>query len=164
MDIVSRLLAIKNPYGPGPHTDCREAAVEITRLRKERDEYKASATSAMRDKRRLWNLAQGYPADCDNEGPRCRDCADFDGRCQGTGAPCDPQEAAEERIVNLRKERDEARAECGVYVVWRSSLRNPNVVHLNMLTGEIAKPSVEQIRHIYQDKLNAALPTPEATK
>jgi hypothetical protein len=42
MDIVSRLLAIKNPYGPGPHTDCREAAVEISRLRRERDEARAA--------------------------------------------------------------------------------------------------------------------------
>jgi hypothetical protein len=45
MDIVSRLLAIKNPYGPGPHTDCREAAAEITRLRKERDEARAAIST-----------------------------------------------------------------------------------------------------------------------
>lgn len=33
--------------------------------------------------------------------PRCRDCADFDGRCQGDGPPCDPQAHALERLDKL---------------------------------------------------------------
>lgn len=35
-------------------------------------------------------------------------------------------------------------------------LPDPNFVHLNMLTGRIARPSVKQIRHIYGAALDAA--------
>jgi hypothetical protein len=44
----------------------------------------------------LWEAIAGGPE------PRCRDCADFDGRCQGDGLPCDPQERALERVKLLR--------------------------------------------------------------
>ncbi len=40
------------------------------------------------------------------KGPRCRDCADFDGRCQGDGPPCAPQEHALENLTKLKAERD----------------------------------------------------------
>lgn len=33
--------------------------------------------------------------------PRCRDCADCNGRCQNVGPPCDPQERALERLDKL---------------------------------------------------------------
>lgn len=35
-------------------------------------------------------------------GPMCRDCADFDGRCQGNGPPCDPDEAAKEKLAEWK--------------------------------------------------------------
>jgi hypothetical protein len=44
----------------------------------------------------LWEALEGGAS------PRCRDCADFDGRCQGNGPACDPQERALERIKALR--------------------------------------------------------------
>lgn len=34
------------------------------------------------------------------------------------------------------------------------ALTDPNVVHLNMLRGGIAKPSWEQIKHIYPEQFN----------
>lgn len=34
----------------------------------------------------------------------------------------------------------------------RQALLDPNVVHLNMLRGGIAKPSWDQIRHIYPEQ------------
>ncbi len=36
--------------------------------------------------------------------PMCRDCADSDGRCQNSGEPCDPYEAALERLAKGEKE------------------------------------------------------------
>lgn len=44
------------------------------------------------------------------KGPMCRDCADFDGRCQGDGPPCDPQAHALENLAKLIRQRDEALA------------------------------------------------------
>jgi hypothetical protein len=44
----------------------------------------------------LWEALEGGAS------PRCRDCADFNGRCQGNGLACDPQKRALERIKNLR--------------------------------------------------------------
>ena len=35
-------------------------------------------------------------------------------------------------------------------------LLNPNAVHINMLRGTIAKPSMTQIEHIYQDEFRQA--------
>lgn len=41
------------------------------------------------------------------------------------------------------------------------ALADPNVVHVNMLRGTIARPSLAQIIHIYgADALRAALPPP----
>jgi hypothetical protein len=44
----------------------------------------------------LWEALEGGAS------PRCRDCADFNGRCQGNGPACEPQERALERIKALR--------------------------------------------------------------
>jgi len=49
----------------------------------------------------------------------------------------------EEEIGDLRAEIERTHA----------LLKDPNVVAINMLRGVIAMPSVEQIRHIYQDRL-----------
>lgn len=53
-------------------------------------------------------------------GPRCRDCADSDGRCPGSGELCDPSEKAKEladlvgalerELAAVTKERDEMEA------------------------------------------------------
>jgi len=50
------------------------------------------------------------------------------------------------------RERDEARAEIERV---RALLKDPNAVHINMLRGVIALPSADQIRHIYQQTLEA---------
>lgn len=42
--------------------------------------------------------------------PRCRDCADFDGRCQGDGPPCDPQKRALEAASELKARAERAEA------------------------------------------------------
>lgn len=46
---------------------------------------------------------------------------------------------------------------------YHELLANPNAVHLNMLRGGIAKPSWDQIKHIYPEQFNdiaVALPNP----
>lgn len=42
------------------------------------------------------------------------------------------------------------------------TLSDPNAVHLNMLRGTIAKPSLAQIAHIYGDEWTAAIAAAEA--
>ena len=52
-------------------------------------------------------------------------------------------------------EEQRTRAEAAEAEVARlqEMLADPNTVHINMLRGTIAKPSVDQIRHIYGDSL-----------
>ena len=38
--------------------------------------------------------------------------------------------------------------------VLTQQLANPTFVHINMLKGHIAKPSWEQIKHLYAEKFN----------
>lgn len=68
---------------------------ENERLTKERDEARARATENHAETRAFWDAL--VP-----KGPRCRDCADFDGRCQGDGPPCAPQEHALENLAKLQ--------------------------------------------------------------
>jgi len=74
------------------------------------ENLRAQLASAHKDRVALWQAINGH-------GPRCRDCADFHGRCQGDGPPCDPQaramqEAAKikDRLASARKVVDAARA------------------------------------------------------
>jgi hypothetical protein len=60
------------------------------------EDLAAKLKESHQQKLALWQAIAGGPE------PRCRDCADFDGRCQGDGLPCDPQERALERIARLR--------------------------------------------------------------
>ena len=50
------------------------------------------------------------------------------------------------------RQRNEARAEVER---MRALLKDPNAVAINMLRGVIALPSADQIRHIYQQTLEA---------
>lgn len=52
----------------------------------------------------------------------------------------------------MMKERDEARAELDR---THALLKDPNAVAVNMLRGVIALPSADQIKHIYQQALEA---------
>lgn len=54
------------------------------------------------DLQKLWEAIAGGPE------PRCRDCADHNGRCQDKGPPCDPQERALERVAKLRAQVENA--------------------------------------------------------
>jgi hypothetical protein len=45
----------------------------------------------------LWTALDGGPR------PRCRDCADYNGRCPSDNLPCEPQDRALEQIENLRR-------------------------------------------------------------
>ena len=74
---------------------------EVQRLTRERDAANSRAKGNWKHLSRLWDLAKGYDPDDDEEGPRCRDCADENGRCPHSGFPCDPQEEAEERIRKM---------------------------------------------------------------
>lgn len=64
----------------------------------------AELVSASRDRSELWVAILPH-------GRRCRDCADYDGRCQGTGHPCDPQEHALEIISGMKQRIAELEAE-----------------------------------------------------
>lgn len=75
----------------------------IARLRAAEAERKAFKIAAS-NLRQLWGAI--IPP-----GPRCRDCADFDGRCQGDGKPCDPQQHALELIEDLKARAGKAEAE-----------------------------------------------------
>ena len=56
--------------------------------------------------------------------------------------------------ARMQEEIDDLRAEIKrTYAL----LKDPNVVALNMLRGIIALPSVEQIRHIYQDRISLSV-------
>lgn len=52
--------------------------------------------------RKYWQAFRDLRLDIIGHGRMCRDCADFDGRCQGNGQPCDPDEAVKEQIANWR--------------------------------------------------------------
>jgi hypothetical protein len=66
---------------------------------------------------------------------------------QKAALPVQDTQAAE-RISALSSERDE----------WKAVLADPVAVHLNMLRGGIAKPSIRNIIHLYgADELRAAL-------
>lgn len=41
--------------------------------------------------------------------------------------------------------------------IFKASLHNRNSVHLMMLSGKIAKPSIEQLMHIYADVFSPLL-------
>ncbi|MDP2047541.1 MAG: hypothetical protein Q8K33_01425 [Cypionkella sp.] len=69
----------------------------------------------------------------------------------------DPQPVAEHEypdplIAEDRYEDDQPAADTRVV----ASLLDPNAVHLNMLRGTIAMPSVSQIKHIYGDAITPA--------
>ena len=78
-----------------------ELMEEVECLTRERDAANSRAKGNWKHLSRLWDLAKGYDPDDDEEGPRCRDCADENGRCPHSGFPCDPQEEAEERIRKM---------------------------------------------------------------
>lgn len=86
-----------------PETTVADDNVRLTR---ELAEAKAAATKNHAETRAFW--AALIPPS-----PRCRDCADFDGRCQGDGAPCDPQEHALENLGKIKSELSEAKARIG---------------------------------------------------
>jgi hypothetical protein len=78
-------------------TEPREAAdlietqaAEIERLTRDLGEAENRSLKHWRAMRALWDVLLPLT-------PRCRECADFDGRCQAKGHPCDPQEWAIER-------------------------------------------------------------------
>ncbi|WP_024516974.1 hypothetical protein [Bradyrhizobium sp. Tv2a-2] len=62
----------------------------------ETDDLAGKLRAAHQDKLKLWEAIAGGPE------PRCRDCADFNGRCQGDGLPCEPQERALKRVRLMR--------------------------------------------------------------
>lgn len=45
----------------------------------------------------LWTALDGGPK------PRCRDCADYNGKCPSDNLPCEPQDRALEQIANLHR-------------------------------------------------------------
>jgi hypothetical protein len=105
-DLVRRLrtkagmLRMGEPIAWGSDADAIEEAADIIdRITRERDEARDSRRDTWRKLLRLWDIAEGYDPDDDDDGPRCRDCADEDGTCPNSGLPCDPQEAAEKRIA-----------------------------------------------------------------
>lgn len=73
-------------------------------------ELEASNLQTWRNLKRLWALASGNDPDDNEEGPRCRDCADMDGVCH-SGLPCDPQKRAEVQMTKLRARVAELEAE-----------------------------------------------------
>lgn len=93
-----------------PYIRADIAAAREADLRAERDAALARERAIFRKLQRLWDRAKGYDPDDYDDGPRCRDCADEDGRCPHTGLSCDPQEAAEERIVRVRAEVERLQA------------------------------------------------------
>ncbi len=104
-----------------------------------------------RDLRVLWAVARGEDPEDRDDGPRCRDCADADGRCPVSGRPCDPQEEAIERIKEalalqarveaLTRERDAAVAEphgeaiTFAYTNWRGETAIRTVLPARIFWG-----------------------------
>lgn len=72
-----------------------EARVEIERLRCDIAVKAKLLTKSAKETRAFWDAL--IP-----KGGRCRECADFDGRCQGDGPPCDPQAHALENLAKLQ--------------------------------------------------------------
>jgi uncharacterized coiled-coil DUF342 family protein len=63
-------------------------------------------------------------------------------------------EALEKELLSVYRELDGARAVTEIlsrYDELKTILANPIAVHLNMLRGEIAKPSLENIEHLYPE-------------
>jgi hypothetical protein len=85
------------------HGERDQANRETLALERENVDLRAKLREAHQDKLALWEAIAGGP------GPRCRDCADFSGRCQGNGLPCDPQARALEQIATLRTSVERAR-------------------------------------------------------
>lgn len=79
------------------------AADALTAQAAELAEARERTKKAVSETRAFWDVL--VP-----KGGRCRDCADFDGRCQGDGPPCDPQAHALENLAKLTRQRDEALA------------------------------------------------------
>jgi hypothetical protein len=89
---------------------------QIQRLTKERDEAQAEAyrsqqqavvaqqavSEASERAAKNWRDFRDLRIAITGDGPMCRDCADFDGRCQGDGRPCDPDEAVSEQIATWK--------------------------------------------------------------
>ena len=70
----------------------------------------------------------------------------------GVGQPAAEHEYPDPLIAEDRYEDDQPAADTRLV----ASLLDPNAVHLNMLRGTIAMPSVSQIKHIYGDALTPA--------
>lgn len=96
-----------------------QAADEIEKLTRERNEARSKETDYREGFEEGWDAAQRGAADV---------------------------------IEKLTRERDEARAEIER---THALLKDPNAVAVNMLRGVIALPSADQIRHIYQQTLEA---------
>jgi chromosome segregation ATPase len=63
-------------------------------------------------------------------------------------------EALEKELLSVYRELDGARAVTEIlsrYDELKTLLANPIAVHMNMLRGEIAKPSLENIEHLYPE-------------
>lgn len=76
------------------------------------------------------------------------------------GVPCTKKQirANAKLLATLRNAVPDILALTEEVRVLREALADPNSVHVNMLRGDIALPSVAQIIHIYgEDKLRAAL-------
>lgn len=97
-------------------TQVQRLTEENEALRKERDEAQANAyrsdkaadalNAATKDAgdraADMWRKFRDLRTEIIGDGPMCRDCADFDGRCQGNGPPCDPDEAVKEKIATWK--------------------------------------------------------------
>jgi hypothetical protein len=80
---------------------------------------------------------------------------------EAAAAICD-EAACETDSESARYEMFRARDAIRALPAVQPDLTDPNVVHANMLRGTIAKPTVDQIRHIYGDDLPDAAAIREA--
>jgi hypothetical protein len=117
-DLLQRLDDLHDHYptsgqlGPGNERIFVEAATEIVNLRaKLRDSHQNCLA--------MWEALEGGPS------PMCRDCADFNGRCQGNGPACEPQERAMERIKHLRTSVERASARPREFYAWAAEMFGP---------------------------------------
>ncbi len=71
----------------------------------------------------LWTALDGGPK------PRCRDCADYNGRCPSDNLPCEPQDRALEQIANLQrlaaKPADEGWQRPRAFLDWAAEIFGP---------------------------------------
>ena len=116
-------------------------------MRDEIDSLRALLRKSHQNCLAMWEALEGGPS------PRCRDCADFNGRCQGKGKACDPQERAMEQIKLLRSSVEQLKLKADERWTALDQIKHTVADNLAAPASDL-KMTLEFIQHVAEHTLS----------